>query len=270
MNEPENVVFQKEKIEISAKNMGKDFKKFIKSNSEDYLKRLKEEVLKNFKIYYESINEQILEEQNNQEKQQQDLKDQCDNKLKGNKEINDILSRRQQILLKLKEYKYSNDLKVKGFISLYKNWIEEKENNKRLHLAEKIIRNNKIKKIFRAMKNQTLFQTNKDYALKIKNNSENELRKLNNDLNNQKQQLLILINQAQERLKHENRKKIQVKLMLDQMVLRGISALNMQAMKLSQDSLKDVVNCDYKKEIDNKYNQMLFPESKATFVNSLK
>ena len=155
-------------------------------------------------------------------------------------------------------------------MSLYKNWIEEKENNKRLHLAEKIIRNNKIKKIFRAMKNQTLFQTNKDYALKIKNNSENELRKLNNDLNNQKQQLLILINQAQERLKHENRKKIQVKLMLDQMVLRGISALNMQAMKLSQDSLKDVVNCDYKKEIDNKYNQMLFPESKATFVNSLK
>ena len=38
--------------------------------------------------------------------------------------------------------------------------------------------------------------------------------------------------------------------MLDQMVLRGISALNLQAMKLSQDSLKDVVGCDYKKEID--------------------
>ena len=71
-------------------------------------------------------------------------------------------------------------------------------------------------------------------------------------------------------LKHENRKKIQVKLMLDQMVLRGISALNMQVMKLSQDSLKDVVNCDYKKEIDTKYNQMLFPESKAAFINSLK
>ena len=54
------------------------------------------------------------------------------------------------------------------------------------------------------------------------------------------------------------------------MVLRGISALNMQAMKLSQDSLKDVVNCDYKKEVDTKYNQMLFPESKATFINKLK
>ena len=46
------------------------------------------------------------------------------------------------ILLK-KEYKYLNDLKVKGLMSLYKNWIEEKENNRRLHLAQKIIRNNK-------------------------------------------------------------------------------------------------------------------------------
>ena len=54
------------------------------------------------------------------------------------------------------------------------------------------------------------------------------------------------------------------------MILRGISALNLQAMKLSQDSLKDVVKCDYKKEIDVKYNSVLFPYSKATFVNNLK
>ena len=50
--------------------------------------------------------------------------------------------------------------------------------------------------------------------------------------------MLNLIKQAEEKLKHENRKKIQVKLMLDQMVLRGISALNLQAMHLSQNSLK--------------------------------
>ena len=97
-----------------------------------------------------------------------------------------------------------------------------------------------------------------------------ELQKLYEDHNNQKTQLLLLIEQAKERLKHENRKKVQVKLMLDQMVLRGISALNMQAMKLSQNSLKDVVGCDYKKEVDVKYNTMLFPETKNTFVNSIK
>lgn len=104
----------------------------------------------------------------------------------------------------------------------------------------------------------------------MQNIKQNDLQKLNDDHNNQKQQLLLLINQAKEKLKHENRKKVQVKLMLDQMVLRGISALNMQAMKLSQNSLKDVVGCDYKKEVDAKYNSMLFPDSKATFVNSMK
>ena len=49
-----------------------------------------------------------------------------------------------------------------------------------------------------------------------------------------------LISKAQEKLKHENRKKVQVKLMLDQMVLRGVSALNLQAMALSQNSLQGI------------------------------
>ncbi len=54
------------------------------------------------------------------------------------------------------------------------------------------------------------------------------------------------------------------------MILRGISALNMQAMKLSQNSLNDVVGCDYKKDIDVKYHSMLFPESKVILANSLQ
>ena len=166
--------------------------------------------MKNLKVYYELINEQILEEQNNQELQQKNMKDQCDKNLKGNKDINVILSRRQLILFKLKEYKYLNDLKVKAFVSLYKNYIEEKNNNKKLHLVEKLIKQNKIKKIIRALKDQCLFQKNKEYEIKIQNKSKMELMKLNNDLNNQKQDLLLLISQARERLKHENRKKIQV------------------------------------------------------------
>ena len=50
-----------------------------------------------------------------------------------------------------------------------------------------------------------------------------ELQKLFNEHDNKKQELLLLISQASERLKHENRKKIpknQIKLMLDQMVLK--------------------------------------------------
>ena len=268
--EEKDIIIQKEKIEVSPKAMGKDFKKFIKTNSDDYLERLKAEIMKNFRIYFDSLNQQINEEQSNQEKQQKELDDQMKEKKKENDEIYNRLSRRKQILLKEKEHKYENGLKLKGFISLYKNMIEQKEENKKYNIISKIILRNKIKRIFRALKNQGLFQNNKDYALKLQKYKENELQKLVNDQNNQKQQLLLLISQAREKLKHENRKKIQVKLMLDQMVLRGISALNLQAMKLSQDSLKDVVKCDYNKDIDLKYNSMLFPESKNTFINSLK
>ena len=270
MDQEEDIIIQKEKIEISPKAMGKDFKKFIKTNSEDYLERLKAEVMNNFKIYYEALNKQIADEQANQEKQQKELGDQMNEKNKINDEIYQRLSRRKKILLREKQHKYENDLKLKGFMSLYKNMIEQKEENKKLNLIYKLIIKNKIKKIFRALKDQSLFQKNKDYEIKLKKNKELELQKLYEEQNNQKQQLLILISNAREKLKHENRKKVQVKLMLDQMVLRGISALNLQAMKLSQDSLKDVVGCDYKKEIDMKYNSMLFPDSKATFVNSLK
>ena len=266
----EEIIIQKEKIEINPKLMGKDFKKFIKTNSDDYLERLKAEIMKNLKIYYEALNKQIWDEQSNQEKQQKELSEQMNEKNKINDEINHGLSRRKQILLREKEHKYENDLKLKGFMSLYKNMIEQKEEDKKLNLINKIITQNKIKKIFRALKAQSLFQKNKDYEIKLRRNKEIELQKLYEEQNNQKQQLLLLISQAREKLKHENRKKIQVKLMLDQMVLRGISALNLQAIKLSQDSLKDVVGCDYKKEIDLKYNSMLFPDSKATFVNSLK
>ena len=268
--EGKDTLIQKEKIEVNPKAMGKDFKKFIKTNSEDYLERLKAEVMNNFKIYYEALNKLVNEEQSNQDKQQKELADQMNDKKKQNDEINNRMSRRKQILLREKAHKYEDGLKLKGFISLYKNMIEQREENKKYDIISKILLRNKKKKIFRALKDQSLFQSNKDYALKLQKYKEIELQKIANEQNNQKQQLLLLISQAREKLKHENRKKIQVKLMLDQMVLRGISALNLQAMKLSQDSLKDVVKCDYNKDIDVKYNSMLFPESKNTFVNSLK
>jgi len=268
--EEKDLIIQKEKIEISPKAMGKDFKKFIKTNSNDYLERLKAEVMGNFKVYFDALNKQIAEEQENQEKQQRELDAQMKEKDKMNEEINNRLSRRKQILLREKGHKYENDLKLKGFMSLYKNMLEQKEENKKYNFIKNILQRNKIKRIFKALKEQSVFQNNKDYALKLQKNKELELQKLFNEQNDQKQKLLLLISQAREKLKHENRKKIQVKLMLDQMVLRGISALNLQAMKLSQDSLKQVVNCDYKKDIDVKYNSMLFPDSKSTFINSLK
>ena len=137
MDSDDNII-QKEKIEISPKMMGKDFKKFIKTNSDDYLERLKAEIFKNFKIYYESLNKQIAEEQANQEKQQKELAEQMQEKNKENDDINNRLSRRKQILLLEKEHKYISDLKLKGFMSLYKNMIEQKEENKKFNYINKI------------------------------------------------------------------------------------------------------------------------------------
>ena len=96
------------------------------------------------------------------------------------------------------------------------------------------------------------------------------ITKIKSIFKKQKEDMWNLIAKAEEKLKHENRKKVQVKLMLDQMVLRGISALNLQAMSLSQNSLKDVVKCDYHKEIDKKYNTMLFPDTKSTMKTKFK
>ena len=162
MDSEDNII-QKEKVEISAKMMGKEFKKFIKTNSDDYLERLKAEIFKNFKLYYESLNKQIAEEQANQEKQQKELGDQMQEKNKENDEIYNRLSRRKQILLLEKEHKYISDLKLKGFMSLYKNMIEQREENKKLNYINKILIKNKKKKIFRALKNLSFYQGSKDY-----------------------------------------------------------------------------------------------------------
>ena len=137
--EAKDTIIQKEKIEVNPKAMGKDFKKFIKTNSEDYLERLKAEVMNNFKIYYETLNKIVTEEQSNQDKQQKELADQMNDKQKQNDEINNRMSRRKQILLREKEHGYESGLKLKGFISLYKNMIEQKEENKKYNFIRKIL-----------------------------------------------------------------------------------------------------------------------------------
>ena len=165
--EEKDLIIEKEKIEVTPKAMGKDFKKFIKTNSEDYLERLKAEVMGNFKIYFEALNKQVNDEQANQEKQQKELDEQMRAKNKENDEINNRLSRRKQILLKEKEHKYEDDLKLKAFMSLYKNMLEERAEQKKLNFITNVLKKNKIKRIFRALKAQSLFQNNRDYALKL-------------------------------------------------------------------------------------------------------
>ena len=148
--------------------------------------------------------------------------------------------------------------------------MKKKELRKREALINKILLENKLRKIFKVLKSETLFEKTNAYEEKTKVLMQNDIIKMESTFKKQKEDMWNLIAKAEEKLKHENRKKVQVKLMLDQMVLRGISALNLQAMSLSQNSLKDVVQCDYHKEIDKKYNTMLFPDTKSTMRTKFK
>lgn len=123
------------------------------------------------------------------------------------------------------------------FRAIYIN-KEENKNFKNIILRVDYFRRIKLKrKAIKLLKAITLFQKTKEYDEKLKQRAEMHLNNYKESMKKQQEDLLFLIQQAEEKLKHENRKKIQAKLALDQMVLRGVSALNMQAINLSQNSL---------------------------------
>ena len=180
------------------------------------------------------VNEELLV----QETQQKGLHDDIAKAEEKEKNIGDVKYRRNQVLLNSKYLKNDILLKRKALNGIYQNYLREKEIRNRNAFICKILQENKIRKIFKVLKNDSIFRKNEEYEEKTKEASGTEVQKLEKNLNNQRESMMNLIKQAEEKLKHENRKKIQVKLMLDQMVLRGISALNLQAMHLSQNSLK--------------------------------
>ena len=225
-------------VEILQKKIGGDYKTFIKQNSKDYMEKLKELLSKGMKEYFDELNNKVNEELLVQETQQKGLHDDIAKAEEKEKNIGDVKYRRNQVLLNSKYLKNDILLKRKAFNGIYQNLLKEKELRNRAAYIGKILQENKIRKIFKVLKNDSIFRKNEEYEEKTKEASGTEVQKLEKNLNNQRESMMNLIKQAEEKLKHENRKKIQVKLMLDQMVLRGISALNLQAMHLSQNSLK--------------------------------
>ncbi len=123
------------------------------------------------------------------------------------------------------------------FNFLYKNKLNHKGirymEDKACHLYSKILK----KRIFSRLKINSLSEKTNDFERKVRDRTEEGLKNYEAALRNQKEELLALVIKAEERLKYENKRKVQVKLELDKIVLRGISALNMQALMLSQGSL---------------------------------
>jgi hypothetical protein len=106
--------------------------------------------------------------------------------------------------------------------------------------ASYIYNNNLKRRIFYAFKSQTINEKNNIYEQKLKQKTEQGIKTHELSMKQQLEDLMELIMKAEDRLKHENRKKVQTKLMLDQIVLKGISALNIQALGLSQNTLTGI------------------------------
>lgn len=223
--------------DLLKKKIGSEMKVYIKKASGDYLENLKAEVMKGFKSYYDELNTNVQTELNSQETQQKDLHDKLDQRGAKIAQLKEKVLSRIKVEIAEKELKIDLLRKLKIISMLMTNVINKKAKRKKNSLILQLARKNKIKKIFNVFKNLSIYMPTNKYIEKMKAESKRKFEEFKVNQNNQKQDMIKLINQAKEKLKHENRKKVQVKLLLDQMILRGISSLNMQAISLSQNSL---------------------------------
>ena len=124
-------------VQILQAKIGGDYKTFIKQNSKDYLERLKIELMKGFKIYFDELNSKVNEELMNQETQQKNLHEELENCDKKT-DTNSILRNRRKNIL-INEKIYSNDLilKRKAFNGLLNGIMKNKEIRNRVCLIKK-------------------------------------------------------------------------------------------------------------------------------------
>lgn len=223
--------------EILRKQLAGEFKSVIKTSSKDYMDKLQSELMKGFKTYYDELNNKVIEELSNQEAQQKELHSKLEAEdLKG-KTIRDKLNKLNQSKLNAMINYEQLKLKSNLFSLLFKNKITKTNTRKRVNTLMKVFHVNRLHRIFNGIKKVSLHERTQAYDAKIKTKTEGALHKTENDMKKQCEDMWELIRKAEEKLKHENRKKVQAKLQLDQIVLRGISELNFQALSLSQNSL---------------------------------
>lgn len=223
--------------EIIKKKIGADFKILIKSSSNDYLEKLKNELAIGFKNYYDELNKKVGEELLAQESQQKDMHDKIDKYEKKLQETVAKVEKRNSHKARIIESLCSMKRKtlIFRFLSNYKN---EKRNKIYLkNVVYKIYSEKLRRKGLYLIKKYSFLEKTNAYEQKVKEKTEIDLRNVEESLQKQKENLLSLIYKAEEKLKYENKKKVQTKLELDKIVLKGVSALNMKALMLSQNSL---------------------------------
>lgn len=114
-------------------------------------------------------------------------------------------------------------------------------------MVSKVREKNLTRVSLKAWKLISFHESNKNFESKIKERTELEMKNYETNLVQQQEKIYELIAKAEEKLKLEQKKKIQTKLQLDQVVLRGVSALNIQALKLSQNALNGKISLIFRR-----------------------
>lgn len=224
--------------EAFGKKVGNDLKSFIKEQNNEYIPKIKDKIAEGLQEYYAKLQETITNDLLTQESQQKSMMDSLD-KYKSETEIVQKEQQRLNTLIKNTKFKRI-ELKRKALIfNFLKSGAKQEKCDRKIESQIIYTRIYKLKKsLFDVLKKTTTFKPIKDYDVQVKEQTEKDLNLYRNTQMKEKEELLKLIYHAEEKLKHENKKKIQTKLLLDQIVLRGLSAMNLQALNLSNNALK--------------------------------
>ena len=259
--------------EALGKRIGNNIKQYLKDENSKYLPSLKQKINEGLKEYYDKLNENIMNELLTQESQQKNLMDQIEDVKTETNKIKINQQRHRDLLLNLKIKNYNLNLKA-NFIRFLKTNLQNEKRERKLDSQLIYNRIFKMKKsLFEMLKKTTTFKSIKEYDLQKKEANDKELASYENTQIKTKEGLLKLIYEAEEKLKYENKRKIHTKLLLDQIVLRGVSAMNLRALSLSNDSLKgiffnlDVYKSDYVKDIEKTFHSFNLPKVQGTLTS---
>lgn len=239
--------------EIIGKTIGIKIKSYIKDNSKKYFLDAKDKIILEMREYRNKLKEKEEEEfmiQENEELKKhqsiEKLKEKniiLNNKIDKNRIILEKIIERQ--IRYLKKYNCFSQLKIEKSIS-------HNQKNKENQILYFLIKNIK-RKAFNNIMRSTLQKPTIDYENEVKRRFDEKIKDLKKSYKFEKEEILELIYKAQENLKNEIKKKIQTKLLLDQIVLKGVSAMNIQALTLSNETLKDIYKNDNLKEYEKNF-----------------
>jgi len=214
-----------------------------------------------FKEYYEQLNKKALEEAQRQEHQQKQVHDKLDKYTEKINSLTKQISKSDTFMERLVTSFRDNKKKSIAFMRLFSYHTQKQLNRKIKSMVQQIREKNLSRKALNSWKFVSFHESNKNFENKVKEKTDLEMKNYQANLIQQQEKIYELISKAEEKQKMEQKKKIATKLQLDQVVLRGVSALNIQALKLSQNSLNDVYKADYLKEVEKNVKNMVFPET---------